>query len=76
MCVCMRVCDMDFPGASDGKESTCNAGDLSSIAGLGRCPGGDHGNSVRYSYLENPMDRGAWQVTVHGIAKSGTRLSD
>ena len=61
VCVCVCVCDMGFPGASDGKESTCNAGDLSSIPGLGRSPGGGHGNPLRYSCLENPMDRGAWQ---------------
>ena len=43
---------MDFPGDSDGKESTCNAGDLGSIPGLGRSPGGGHGNPLHYSYLE------------------------
>ena len=48
-----------FPGGLDGKESACNAWDLGSIPGLGRSPGGGHGNPVQYSCLENPMDRGA-----------------
>ena len=43
-----------FPGGSDGKESACNAGDLGSISGLGRCPGGGHGNPFQYSCLESP----------------------
>ena len=51
---------MVFPGGSDGKESACNAGNLGSILGLGRSPGGGHGNALQYSCLENPMDRGAW----------------
>ena len=49
-----------------------NAGDLGSIPGLGRYPEGRHGNPLQYSCLENPMDRGAWQATVHGFAKSQT----
>ena len=49
----------DFPGGSDGKASVYSAGDLGSIPGLGRFPGGD-GNPLQYSCLENPMDRGAW----------------
>ena len=49
-----------FPGGSDGKESTCNAGDLTSIPGLGRSPGGGHGTPLQYSCLENSMDRGVW----------------
>ena len=65
-----------LPGGSDGKESACNAGDLYSIPGLGRHPGGGYGNPLQYSYLENPMDRGVWQAMVHGLAKSQTRLSD
>ena len=52
-----------------------NAGDMSSIPGLGRSPGGGHGNPLQYSCLENSMDRGAWQATVHGVAKSRTLLS-
>ena len=50
---------MGFSGGSDGKESTCNAGDLDSIPGWGRTPGGGNGYSVQYSCLRNPMDRGA-----------------
>ena len=63
-----------FPGGSDSKESTCNAGDLGSIPGLGRSSGGGHGNPLQYSCLENPMDRGAWQATVHRVTKSQTQL--
>ena len=61
-----------FPGTSNDKESACNAGDLSSISGLGRFPGDWHGNPLQYSCLENPIDRGAWQATVHGVTKSQT----
>ena len=61
---------MGFPGGSDGKESTCNAGDLGSMPGLGRSPGGGHGNPLQRSCLENPMDRGAWRATVHEVTKS------
>ena len=67
---------LGLPGGSDGKESACNVGDLGSIPGLGRSPGGGHGNPLQNSCLENPMDRGAWQATVHGVAKSRTPLSD
>ena len=62
----------DFPGGSAGKESTYNLGDLGSIPGLG----GGHGNPLQYSYLENPMDKEAWQATVYGVAKSWTRLNN
>ena len=55
-----------FPYCSVGKESTCNAEDLSSVPGLGRSPGGGNGNPFQYSRLEKPMDRGAWQSVVHG----------
>ena len=64
------------PGGSDGKESACNAGDLGSISGSGRSPGGGHGNPLQYFCLENPMDGGAWRATVHEVTKSQTRLSD
>ena len=57
---------MSFPGGSDCKESTCNAGDMGLIPGLGRSPGGGHGNPLQYSCLENPMDRGAWWATANG----------
>ena len=60
----------DFPGGSVSKETGCNAGDLGSIPRLGRSPGGWHGNPLQYSYLENPMDRGAWQTTVHGVTRT------
>ena len=65
---------MHFPGGSDGKASVYNAGELGSIPGLGRFPGEGNGNPLQYYCLENPMDRG--QATVHGVAKSRTRLSD
>ena len=63
------------PSGLVGKEPACNAGDTrdtASISGLGRSPGGGHGNPLQYSCLENPMDRGAWQAGVHRVAKSGT----
>ena len=63
-------------GGSDGKASACNVGDSGSIPGLGRSPGEGHGNPLKYSCLEKLMDGGAWQATVHGVAKSRTRLSD
>ena len=65
-----------FPGGSDGKESACKAGDLGSIPGLGRSPGGGHGNPLQSSCLENPMETGAWRATGYGVAKSRTQLSD
>ena len=64
------------PCSSVGTESTCSEGNPGSIPGLGRSPGGGHGNPLQYSCLENAMDRGAWWVTVRGVAKSWTRLSD
>jgi len=63
---------LGFPGGSDGQESACNVGHLGSISGLGRSPGEGNGMPLQYSCLENPMDRGAWQATVHGVAKSQT----
>ena len=63
---------MDLPGGSDSKESACNVGDPSSITGSGRSPGEGNGNPPQYSCLGNPMDRGAWRATVHGVAKSDT----
>ena len=62
----------DLPCSSNGKESACNAGDLGSIPRLERSTGEGNGNPLQYSCLENPMDRGAWQATVHGVAKSQT----
>ena len=66
----------DFPGGSDSKASVYNSGDPGLIPGLGRSPGEGNGNPLQYYCLKNPMDRGAWQATVHGVAKSRTRLSD
>ena len=68
--------NLGFPGGSDGKVSAYNVGDPGSIPGSGRSPGEGNGNPLQYSCLENPMDRGAWLATVHGVAKSQTRLSD
>ena len=65
-----------FPGGSDGKASAYNAGDPGSIPGLGRSPGEGNGNPLQYSCQENPMNGGACQVTVHGVAKNRTRLSN
>ena len=67
---------IDFPGGSDGKASVYYVGDPGSIPGWGRSPGEGNGNPLQYSCLENPMDGGAWQATVHGVEKSQTRLSD
>ena len=63
-----------FPGGSDGKESASNAGRFvpGLIPGLGRSPGEGNGNPLQYSCLENSIDRGAWQTTVHAVAKSWT----
>ena len=69
VCVCVCVC-MAPPGGSDGKESACNAGELGSVPRLGRSPGERSGYLFQYSCLENSVDRGAWQATVHGVAKS------
>ena len=65
-----------FPGGSDGKESACNAENLGLIPGWRRCPGERNGNPLQHSCLENSMDRGAWQATHHGVAKSWTRPSN
>ena len=67
---------MGFPGGSEDKASAWNAGDLGSIPGSGRSPGEENGNPLQYPCLENPMDRGAWWATVHGVTKSRTRLSE
>ena len=65
---CPTVYIPSTSGGSDGKESTCRAGDLGSIPGLGRFPGKENSYWLQYSCLENSMDRGAWQATVHGVA--------
>ena len=64
-----------FPSSSSGQEFACNARDLGLTPGSGRSPGEGHGDPLQYSCLENPMDRRAWQATVHGVTKSHTRLS-
>ena len=61
-----------FPVDSHGKQSACKVGNLGSNLGSGRSPGGGRGNTLQYSCLEHPMDRGAWQATVHGVTKSWT----
>ena len=58
----MAYCVLGFPGGSKGKESTCSAGDLSLIPGLGRSPGEENGNPFQYSCLGNPVDRGTWEI--------------
>ena len=65
-----------FPGGSDGKESAYSVGDPGSIPGSGRSPGEGNGNPLQYSCLENPMNRGTWQATVHRVAKSQTWLNN
>ena len=62
----------NLPGGSDGQESACQVGDLGSIPGSGRSPGEGNGYSLQYSCLGNPVDRGAWWATIHGVAKSQT----
>ena len=66
----------DFPGGADSKVSAYNVGDVGLIPGSGRSSGEGNGNPLQYSCLENPVDRGAWWATVHGVAKSRTRLRD
>ena len=67
---------MGFPGGSDGQVSAYNVGDQGSIPESGRSSGEGNGNPLQYSCLENPMDIGAWEATVYGVAKSRIRLSD
>ena len=63
---------LGFPGGSAGKESACNAGDLSLIPGLGISPGEGNGYPLQYFCLENSKDSGGWRATVQGVAKSQT----
>ena len=65
-----------FAGSSVGKESACNAEDPDLIPGSERSPGEGSGNPFQYPCLENPTDRGAWQATVHRVAKCWTKLSN
>ena len=67
---------LGFPGGSKVKAFACSAGDLGSVPELGRSHVEGNGNPLQYSCLENPMEGGALQATVHGVAKSRTRLSD
>ena len=62
----------ELPRWLNSEESTCQAGDVGSIPGLGNSPGEGNGNPLQYSCLENPMDKGAWQVIVHEVAKGWT----
>ena len=72
----IKIMQIGFPDGSDGKEYACNARDPGLIPGSGRSLGEGNGSPPQYSCLENQMDGGAWQATVHGLAKSRTRLSD
>ena len=65
---------MGFPGGSDGKDSACSVGELGLIPGLGRSPGEENSLPLQYFCMENPMDRRAWQATVHGAAKMTLNL--
>ena len=65
-----------FSGGSGGKESSCQAGDMGSIPGLGRSLGEGNGYPLQYSCLENSMDRGAWRTMAHGVTKSWSWLSN
>ena len=73
----LRLFRIVFPNGSRSEESACNAGDtrdMGTIPGLVRSPGEENGNSLQYSCLEDPMDRGAWRARVHRITKSWTGL--
>ena len=76
--VCQAIGNiMGFPRWLNGKGSACDVGDIrdaGSIPGLGRSSGGGHGNPLQYSCLESPMDKGAWQATVHRVSRSQTLL--
>ena len=66
---------MGFPGVSEVRDPPASAGDVGSISGLGRSPGEGNGNTLQYSCLGNPTDRGAWRATTRGVAKeSNTAL--
>ena len=65
-----------FLGGSEGEESACNVEDTGLTLGMERSPGEGNGCPLQYSCLENPMNKGAWQATVHEVTKSQTRLTD
>ena len=72
---CLRSCKLKNSRTLVVKNPSANAGDVrhaGSVPGLGKSPGGGHGNSLQYACLENPMDRGAWRATVHRVAESDT----
>ena len=73
---CWKKMKEEYYFYTDSKESVCNVGDLGSVPGSGRSPGEGNGNPLQYSCLENPMDRGAWWATVHGVTKSWSGLSE
>ena len=60
-----------FPGGSEVKNPLASTEDMGSISGSGKPPGGENGNPLQYSYLGNPMERGAWEATVHGLQTVG-----
>ena len=68
------MCYLGFSGGSMVKNPTANAGGIGSIPGSGRSPGGGNGNSLHYSCLGNPMNREAWQTTVHEVAKESDMI--
>ena len=70
------IVEIGFPGGSDDKVPKCNAEDPGSILEVGRSPGEGNGNSLQYSCLENPMDRGALRATVLGVGKDSDDLKD
>ena len=69
-------CTLGFPDDSVVKNRSANTGDVDSIPGSGRSPAEGNGNPLQDSCLRNPVDRAAWRATVHGVAKSQTRLND
>ena len=72
-----RILRIGLPGWLSGKESACQSSQSTGlIRGLKRSPGGGNGNPLKYSCLGNPMDRGAWLATDHGVAKNQIRLSN
>ena len=72
----IQLSKLNLPGGSDDKESVCNAGDPGSIPRLGRYPGEGNGYPFQYACLDNSMDKGAWQATVHGVTKGEKLLSN
>ena len=65
----LKYPSLGFPGGSVVKNLSANGGDMGSIPRLGRSLGGGNGNPIQYSCLRNPIDRGTWRATVHGVAK-------